>query len=706
MNLIGQNPNPDNGRDTIMIKTVKLTTIIALMFAFTAWVFAGEIHDAVTQGEFGTVKKLLASNPELIAAQDEAGSTPLHVAVQNGHKKIAKYLLKKGAEIEAGDNEHTTPLQTASLSGHKDLVEYLLKQGAGLHRQDDNGFTALHWAAYRGHLEVADYLIKQGADANAQKSGGSTPMHGAAYYGHPEMVRLLIARGADFEAVNDAGFTPLLSGAAAGQIETVQILLEKGADIAAKNEWNGDAMYFAVDSGNIDLVKLLLENGVKVKSDDPDWRNPLEAAAYEEEIEIAELLIEHGSDVNSADENGRRPLHAAAHRGNAEFAELLLKNGADPDVKDQTGRTPLYVAVLNGYHNFAAALIANGANLETTEGIYQQTPLHRAVIQGYGDIAEMLCQHGANLNAIEHQGRTPLYFAGKYGHQGIADHLKKRGAVSEVEEENFGRSLLLEKSLRRGEAILWYLGHTGWAIKTQNHLMVFDYWKRWASADEPCLANGHISSHEIADQNLAVYVTHEHGDHFDTTIFDWQDKVKNIKYIYGFQAENLPQYREAAYNGPGYEYIAPRQYQEVDGMKIWTIDSNDAGVGFLVQVDGISIWHAGDHAGWDDEDTKAEFIREIDYLDGLVGEVDFAFVNVTGCRHSGHPEELFEGNAYTIDKLNARVTIPTHGVHNEHKYKEFAERMASENYNTEIYAPENCGDNFFYHNGSIISLKN
>lgn len=32
------------------------------------------------------------------------------------------------------------------------------------------------------------------------------------------------------------------------------------------------------------------------------------------------------------------------------------------------------------------------------------------------------------------------------------------------------------ESLREKEAIVWYMGHSGWAIQTKSRFLVFDYW--------------------------------------------------------------------------------------------------------------------------------------------------------------------------------------------------------------------------------------
>jgi len=147
---------------------------------------------------------------------------------------------------------------------------------------------------------------------------------------------------------------------------------------------------------------------------------------------------------------------------------------------------------------------------------------------------------------------------------------------------------LLEKRLEEKEAIIWYLGHSGWTIKTKNHLLIFDYVGTGRRPTEPSLTNGHINPSEIKDQHVFVFVTHEHADHYSRTIFDWEKSVRDITYIFGWQALTEQKY----------VCIGPRQRKKIDDMEILTITSTDAGVGFFIKVDGLVIFHAGDHAHW------------------------------------------------------------------------------------------------------------
>jgi L-ascorbate metabolism protein UlaG (beta-lactamase superfamily) len=225
-------------------------------------------------------------------------------------------------------------------------------------------------------------------------------------------------------------------------------------------------------------------------------------------------------------------------------------------------------------------------------------------------------------------------------------------------------------------------------------MLVFDYYRYGKDPSRPSLVNGHINPLELAGQKVDVFASHEHGDHFDSTVLAWKAAIGDLTYVFGFRPERLPQYAQAGYNGPAYEYIGPREQREIDGMKITTIAGNDAGVGFLIDVDGLKIYHAGDHAGWA-TGQRDGYIAEIDYLAGLTSNVDMAFLNVTGC-HTHDTLALAEGTWYTLDKLRPKAWFPTHGGDNERAYAVFAQKAADKAYGKNILVPEARGDHYIY----------
>ena len=100
---------------------------------------------AVGSGDLAKLKKLLASNPELVNAKGKSGETPLNVALWRANRvDAAKLLIASGADVNAG------------------------KKGTAS--------TPLHWAATSGNVEFAKLLISKGADVNAKALGGATPL--------------------------------------------------------------------------------------------------------------------------------------------------------------------------------------------------------------------------------------------------------------------------------------------------------------------------------------------------------------------------------------------------------------------------------------------------------------------------------------------------------------------------------------------------
>ncbi len=607
--------------------------------ALTANAFGGEIHEAAAEGNLARVKELLNDNPTLIG------------------------------------------------------------------ERDDNGKTPLHRAAYAGQIELMDWLVKAGADVNEQTASNSVALHGAAYYGQPEAVAFLIKNGADIDARNNYDYTPLLSASAGGYTDIAKVLLDAGADINAKNYEGDNALLCAVTSCNRELIDFLIAAGIDYNATDNYGRTILHKAIAGgrwarnegrecDHLGIISSFISKGVDIDRASQGGYTVLSEAIFSEDMAAVRLLLEAGADANKVNDDGATALMISTAREKPDFVRLLLENGADIGIKESHFGLTALHLAAVSGNMEIVDVFLRHVNDVRVFDDRGHTPLFYAAKYGHRKVADKLVAKGASSKDLEENYPPASQLRKSLETGEAFLWYLGHCGWAIKTKNNLLVFDYFGAGANPSEPSLANGHLEPSEIADQNLTVFVTHEHQDHFDTSIFDWRDKAKSTTYVMGFKMAELPPEQIQGFAEQEYEYVGPREQKTINGMDINTIASNDAGVGFLVDVDGLTIYHAGDHAGWR-EGERDGFMQEIDYLAEQVNHVDFAFVNVTGC-HVQDTIALAEGNFYTIEKLKPKILIPTHGQFREYVYRNFAEKVNAAGYDTQVICAEFRGDRFSY----------
>jgi len=141
----------------------------------------------------------------------------------------------------------------------------------------------------------------------------------------------------------------------------------------------------------------------------------------------------------------------------------------------------------------------------------------------------MLAAHKADLNVKAASGLTPVDLALRYQRMDAANALKDKGAKEEKKDSEKFSSELLNKPLKENEALVWYLGHAGFAVKTKNHFLIFDYMGKREIPSHPGLANGAINPDEIKNEAVSVFVSHQHSDHYFRGIFDWKNSIQNMQ---------------------------------------------------------------------------------------------------------------------------------------------------------------------------------
>lgn len=156
-----------------------------------------------------------------------------------------------------------------------------------------------------------------------------------------------------------------------------------------------------------------------------------------------------------------------------------------------------------------------------------------------------------------------------------------------------------------------YLYHSGFAVEFDDIVLVFDYYK----GELPETAKG---------KKLYVFSSHYHKDHFQYKVFDWADRY-DATYILSKDI------RTKGSEGRTVK-VKRRQKLSVDQLQIQTLRSTDEGVAFLVRVEGVTIYHAGDLNWWHWEEEGPEYNEKMkrDYqaeIGTIEGEhIDLAFV--------------------------------------------------------------------------------
>lgn len=645
-----------------MYKTMVLlmATIVAVCAALP--VAAGEIHRAIEAGDVSLVKQILADDPNTINELDDGQfrEPPLLVAAATGNIEIAQLLLDAGAFVDAGDSDNSTALGVAAMRQHGEMVAFLIENGADVNRRDRKADCPLSFAAYGGNEEILQQLIDAGADLYYRSPQGQTLLHVACQRGVTEFAKHLIENDADINARANDGGTPL---------------------------------GYAATGGNAELVSLLIENGAEVNPSEPGQMAPLDFTMWGNQVECARLLLENGAEVDHLVFADNTSLINATRNCSAEMVALLVEHGANVNHVNEEGGTALIKAVIGGYADRIEVLLDAGAdpNLGTDEG--GRTALQLAVLGGHTEAAELLIADGADRIVKTPQGESLLQLARYYGHDDLVPLVAPKGTRG-GRTKAVDRSLAAFGNVGNEESVVWFLGHSGWAVKTANHLLIFDYFTEGEAPTEPGLCNGYVNPSEIANYKVEVFASHLHGDHFAPVIFEWSEQVPGATYFLGLRP------REET---PPYEFMSERMTETYGGMKLTTIHSTDAGVGMVVEVDGLTIFHAGDHANGR-IGLMDEFTDEIDWLAGQGIRPDICFMGIRGCS-LGAPDEVKEGIYYTLEKLDPKIFIPMHAQAEGVAYREFIDECRKEFAGIQMVAPDNRGDHFVYDHGTIVDPK-
>lgn len=574
-------------------------------------------------------------------------------------------------------------IHRAALRGDLTEVKELLRNNESLLRARDRvGATPLCYAARGGHKEIIEYLLTRGADINATDYLLATPLHymfeTSVDQEHLEAIELLIARGARVDARQWWGERVLMYAISQRNIEVVELLLSYGADVNGGTVDNSTPLYIAARGGNEDVVNLLLHHGASPDVYTYAGLSPLSAAAAGGHKDIVKLLLSKTSKSFYTDGFDRTPLHFAALSGNRELCEFLVEKGFDVNIRDDDNRTPLHWTAWHGQKNIAGLLIEKGALIDAKDRC-GQTALGLAAICGNSDLVSLLIDKGADINSKNVKRQTALDLARIYARPEVEGILSAGNGMSQP-KARLSIKTWLNRELKDKEAIFWHLGWSGWAVKTRKHLLIFDYWAR-DPAEAPSLGNGHINPDEILDLDVIVFVSHEHGDHFDSVILEWKETLKNARYIFGWKAfdDSLQNYLDEA-----------RREIKIGSIEVTTLHSwsDVRETAFLVRVDGLVIFNSGDYVGFY-TGKEGTYKAEFDFLSKRYEQIDIAFFN-----------GFSDSNEYMLESLSPKVAFPQHSpVY--YNYKGTTRVLQEKFPNVKFYYAENRGDRFEYQNGEV-----
>ncbi len=254
--------------------------------------------------------------------------------MREGRTDVVLTLLKAGADVNEtmppqkpsgrAPRAGTSPLILAVENGHFELALALLEAGADPNDQR-SGFTALHAITWVRKPNRGD---DEGDPAPIGSGNLSSLQFVEKLVAHGANVNLRLEKGASGRGIlSRVGATPFLLAAVTADVPLMRLLVELGADPRLPNADNSTPLMAAAGVGT---------------------RAPGEEAGTEPEaLEAVSLALELGGDVNAVDDNGETAMHGAAYKSLPKVVQLLADKGAKIEVwnrKNKYGWTPLLIA--------------------------------------------------------------------------------------------------------------------------------------------------------------------------------------------------------------------------------------------------------------------------------------------------------------------------------------------------------------------------
>lgn len=214
-----------------------------------------------------------------------------------------------------------------------------------------------------------------------------------------------------------------------------------------------------------------------------------------------------------------------------------------------------------------------------------------------------------------------------------------------------------------------YIYHDCFAVKTEEAVLVFDFWK------DPYQRGPLPNPLMNIDKAIPVYVfvSHGHKDHYNPEIFGWAKHFPNIRYIVSKDVRKRINHIISAagsYKGDKVDpskvvVMSDHDHYDDDILSVKTFPSTDIGNSYAVTISGRNIFHAGDLNAWiwKDESTEEEVRDALQKFSAIVDIIAKSFCEFDLCFFpvdSRIGTDYFTGARIFLERFNIKNFFPMH----------------------------------------------
>lgn len=208
-----------------------------------------------------------------------------------------------------------------------------------------------------------------------------------------------------------------------------------------------------------------------------------------------------------------------------------------------------------------------------------------------------------------------------------------------------------------------YIYHSCFLVELEKYILIFDYYK--TPEDKKNYLSEVLSCENSCNKKIIVFSSHSHSDHFNAEILQWDKVNSNVFYIL---SHDIYETNSINVKDNYFKAIENEKISFDSNVEIYSFGSTDLGVSFLVKINDICIFHAGDLNWWNwgEEDTKEEalemetnfklIVSNIENISKKLDRIEIAFFPVDP-RLGIYSKD---GADYFNKIINPKLLVPMH----------------------------------------------
>ena len=348
---------------------------------------------------------------DVVNSSDEITGTPLIWSIINSKNKVARLLLRLGADVHTAAFNDKSAYDWAELSKDSKTTSLLL---AAMKMTPTTTITGRGKSSNKCWRVIPNFIkrFRDGTCNRNQKTlmDSTDVIHEAAMQRSSQQLKNLIGKtNRDVNLQNQNGETPLHTAIKSQRTSTSKFLLTNGANVNAQNLDGVTPLHWAVSNNGSrkfdEIVKNMVMAGADLSVQNTQGNSPLGLIFLNNDIRTAKIICKAlPEDSSSILEVFKLTIDYES----IDVMRLLLKRWPS-GIRDSQNNTLLHIAVLQEKYEIIDEIVDNiDVNLTNDDG---ETALHLAVEMKSNEIVCRLLHNNVDVNIKNLQGDTALHTA-------------------------------------------------------------------------------------------------------------------------------------------------------------------------------------------------------------------------------------------------------------------------------------------------------